>query len=218
MQIITLTPEKFQEYASCHRYRNFYQTVAYGNIMKNNGYDIHYLGFTDDNNHLIGASLIIFKEIFMSNKMAYAPHGMLINYTDSNRLQELMTKLKKLLAKQGFMYLKIDPYIPLYIRSKKGVILNTNQGANIILENLKASGFQYHGSNLNFENAKPRFEAIITLNKDIKQIFNSFDKRTRYKIKKAMRNGVEIYVGKRSKCRYSTIQKRYNSLFCKIKH
>ncbi len=195
MQIITLEPEKFQEYASNHRYRNFYQTVAYGNTMKTNGYDIHYLGFIDDNEKLIGASLIIFKEVFMGNKMAYAPRGMLFNYGNVTLLQELMTKLKKLLSKQGFMSLKIDPFIPVNIRSKHGNILNSNQEAGIILENLKASGFQYHGNNLYFENEKPRFEAIVTLNRDIKIIFNSFDKRTRYKIKKAMRSGIEIEKG-----------------------
>ncbi len=195
MQIITLTPEAFQNYATKHRYRNFYQTVAYGNTMKTNGYDIHYLGFLDDQEKLIGASLIIFKEVFMNNKMAYAPRGMLFDYGNVTLLQELMTKLKKLLSKQGFMSLKIDPFIPVNIRSKNGTILNSNHEAGIILENLKACGFQYHGSNLYFETEKPRFEAIVTLNKDIKMIFNSFDKRTRYKIKKAMRSGVEIEKG-----------------------
>ncbi len=195
MKIITLSPETFQEYASRHRYRNFYQTVAYGNTMKTNGYDIHYLGFIDENENLLGASLVIFKEVFMNYKVAYAPRGMLFDYGNMTLLQELMTKLKKLLAKQGFMYLKIDPYISLNIRKKDGTILNNNVEAGIILENLKAAGFQYHGNNLFFENAKPRFEAVVTLQKDIKQIFQLFDKRTRYKIKKAKRNGIEVYQG-----------------------
>ncbi len=195
MKIITLSPEKFQEYASKHRYRNLYQTVAYGNTMKLHGYDIHYLGFVDDNNSLLGATLLIFKEVFMGNKFAYAPRGMLFDYSNSYLLEELMTKLKKLLGKQGFMYLKIDPLIPANIRAKNGEILNSNPEIGIILENLKAVGFQHYGNHLTFENAKPRFDAVVTLNQDIKNIYAQFDKRTRYKIKKAMRSGVEISKG-----------------------
>ncbi len=195
MKIITLSPEQFQAYASSHRYRNFYQTTAYGNTMKLHGYEIHYLGFQDEHGTLLGATLLIFKEVFMGNKMAYAPRGMLFDYSNSFFLEELMTKLKKLLGKQGFIYLKIDPFIPVNIRSKDGSILNSNPEAGIILENLKSAGFQHYSAQLNFENQKPRFEAVVTLNQDIKEVYQNFDKRTRYKIKKAMRSGIEILEG-----------------------
>ena len=65
MKIVTLSPEQFDKFAQNHRYRNYYQSSAYGNVMVKFGYNIHYLGIVSDQNKLIGATLIIYKEIFI---------------------------------------------------------------------------------------------------------------------------------------------------------
>ena len=124
----------------------------------------------------------------------------------------LSSRLKKLLSKQGFISITIDPYIPVNIRNKDGKIININNEANISLENLKASGYNYLGPNLFFESEKPRFEAIITLNQNIKDIYQLCEKRVRHKIKKAIRSGIEIYKGSEKDLPifYDLIKKKYN--------
>ena len=172
MKIITLDEISFDKFANTHKYRNYYQTSAYGRTIKNNGYDIHYIGIIDDSGNLLGASLLLYKEVMMNYKIAYAPRGFLFDYTNINNLKEFTTRLKKLLGKQGFISITIDPYLPVNIRNKDGKIININNESNIALENLKASGYNYLGPNLFFESKKPRFEAIITLNDDIKDIYH----------------------------------------------
>ena len=193
MKIVTISPEQFDRYAKMHRYRNYYQTSIYGNTMRKFGFNVHFLGITDDSNKLIGASLIIYREVFMGHKIAYAPRGILFNYDNPNQLKELAEKLKKILGKQGFMLLKIDPYIPSTIRDHEGNIMNFNNQVNLIMANLEQAGFIHQGRTLFFEGEKPRWEALVLLNKDIRSIFNSFDKRTRHKIRKAANSGIECY-------------------------
>ena len=193
MKIVTISPEQFDRYAKMHRYRNYYQTSIYGNTMRKFGFNVHFLGITDDSNKLIGASLIIYREVFMGHKIAYAPRGILFNYDNPNQLKELAEKLKKILGKQGFMLLKIDPYIPSTIRDHEGSIMNFNNQVNLIMANLQTAGFIHQGRTLFFEGEKPRWEALVLLNKDIRSIFNSFDKRTRHKIRKAANSGIECY-------------------------
>ena len=195
MKIITLTEEQFDAYTRNHKYRNFYQTSAYGKTMEKEGFSIHYLGIIDEMEQLIGASLLLYKEVFMGYKIAYAPRGLLFDYHNSALLNEFTTRLKKLLSKQGFLALKIDPPVPVCIHDHTGKIMNINSEANLILENLKGANYIYHGQNLYFETEKPRFEALIPLNQDIKTVYQKFEKRTRYKIKKAIRLGVEIVLG-----------------------
>ncbi len=192
MKIVTLRPDQFEKFASNHKYRSFYQTTEYANIMTKFGYNAHYLGVVSNTNKLIGASLLIYKEVFMNNKIAYAPRGILYNYDDPDQVKELGDKLKKVLGKQGFMLLRIDPYIPLTIRDNMGNIMNFNNDGNSIIENLKAAGFEYKGKNLYFETEKPRWEALILLNRDIREIFAKFDKRTRNKIRKATNSGIIV--------------------------
>ena len=212
MKIITLNEKEFDKFANKHQYRSYYQTSNYGKVIQKHGYNTHYIGIVDDNDTLLGASLLLYKEVFMNYKIAYAPRGFLFDYTNLNNLVELTNRLKKLLSKQGYMLIKIDPYIPVNIRNKNGEIININKEANIILENLKSIGYKYLGPNLFFETEKPRFEAIITLNKDIKNIYHSFEKRIRHKIKNSIRNGVEIYKGKKEDLPllYEFIKKKYD--------
>jgi len=193
MKIVTLKPEQFDEYAKKHRYRNYYQTTAYGNTMKKFGYRIAYLGVINETNNLVGATLILYKQVFMNNKIAYAPRGVLFDFETKERTEELETALKQFLGKRGFMLLRMDPYIPLSIRSSDGSLLNINRQGEEALKSLSSPSFIYKGKNLYFENEKSRWEALILLNKDIKQIFSSFDKRTQNKIRKATNLGIEIY-------------------------
>jgi len=194
MKVVTLKPDQFDNYAKNHRYRNYMQSSTYANIMMKFGYGAQYLGVVNDENKLIGATMIIFKKLYMSYKFAYAPRGILYNYENIDNLDEMISKIKKLLNKKKFMILRIDPYIPLTIRDGEGNIMNFNNKGNEIIENLKSTGFEYKGKNLFFENEKPRWEALVLLNRDIREIFARFDKRTRNKIRKASNSGIEVII------------------------
>lgn len=192
MRIVKLSSSQFDRFTTTHRYRNFYQTSMYANVMRKFGYDSQYLGITDDNNVLIGASLIIYKEVFMKNKIAYAPRGILYNYENQEDVKLLANTLKKSLGNEGFMLLRMDPYIPITIRDFEGNIINFNNKTDQIIENLEKSGFKYKGRNLFFETEKPRWESIVVLKRDLREISSKIDKRVRNKINKAMNSGITI--------------------------
>ena len=192
MKVVTLKPDQFDNYAKNHRYRNYMQSSKYANIMTKFGYNAQYLGVVNDENKLIGATMIIFKKIYMSYKFAYAPRGILYNYENVDNLDEMIEKIRKILNKKKFMIIRIDPYIPLTIRDQDGNIMNFNNKGNEIIENLKSVGFEYKGKTLLFENEKPRWEALVLLGRDIREIFAKFDKRTRNKIRKAANSGIEV--------------------------
>ena len=192
MKIVKLSATQFDKFANTHRYRNYIQSSMYANVMTKFGYHAQFLGIVNEENKLIGATLIIYKEVFMNNKMAYAPRGILMDYENKKLLEELVEKLKKVLGKQGFMFLRIDPYIPITIRDSEGNIMNFNNKSNTIIDNLEKTGFIYKGKTLMFDSEKPRWEALVLLQKDIREIFAKLDKRTRNKIRKANNSGVEI--------------------------
>ena len=192
MKIVKLSSSQFDKFAASHRYRNYFQSSMYANVMTKFGYHAQFIGIVNDQNKLIGATLIIYKEVFMKNKIAYAPRGILYNYENEEELEELVKKLKKVLGKQGFMLLRIDPYIPLTIRDAEGNTMNFNNKGTQIIENIKKAGFEYKGKTLNFETEKPRWEALVLLQRDLREIFAKLDKRTRNKIRRASNNGIEI--------------------------
>ena len=192
MQIITLEPYQFDTFANNHKYSNYYQTSSYGKTMAENGFNVHYIGIVEDNT-LIGASLLVFKTVFMNQKIAYAPRGILFDYNDPNKVKELADKLKEVLGRQGFIILRMDPYIPATIRNEKGIVKNMNQDINNIMINIKNAGFTYKGQNKYFENELSRYEGIYILNKNNKEILDSFKKRTRHKIYRAGSCGITVF-------------------------
>lgn len=212
MKIVTLSADQFDNYAITHRYRNYFQSSAYGNLMSKFGYKSHYLGIVNDQDKLIGASLILYKTVFMKNKIAYAPRGILYNYENAPSVLELTEKLKKVLGKQHFMLLRIDPNIPITIRDNTGNIMNFNNKSNEIIETLQNAGFSYKGKTLFFETEKPRWEALVLLNRDIREIFSKFDKRTRNKIRRATNSGIEVIKDERKNINslYNFIKKKEN--------
>lgn len=212
MKIITLSEEKFTGFANNHKYGNFYQTIQYAKVMKNEEYNYHLLGFINNNNELIGATMILYRKIFFNYKMAYAPFGFLIDYTNSDLIEELTTKLKKLLIKQKFMYLKINPKIYCSERDKNGNIISYNPEVNDILEILQKNDYIHKGFNNYFENMKPRWNAIIKLTASNENLYKNLSKQVKNKINKAKHCGIEITEGNIDDIEilYEFIKRKYN--------
>ena len=192
MKIITLSGEQFTEFAKKNRYRSFYQTVNYGKLMKIDGYDYHLLGFLNNSNELIGATMILFKRVFFNYKMAYAPFGFLIDYTNNDLIEEMTDKLKKLLFKQKFLYLKINPRIECSRRDKDGNITSYNPEINDITEILQNNNYIHQGFNNYFESMKPRWNAILRLTASNENLYKDLSKQVRNKISKAKKCGIVV--------------------------
>ena len=153
MKVVNLNESQFDNFAINHKYRSYYQSSMYGNLIKKFGYKIQYIGIINDNNKLIGATLIMYKEVFMKNRIGYAPRGILFNYDNIESIPEMVEVLKKSLSKRSYMLLRIDPYIPASIRNYQGEILNLNNKVDEIAEALVKTNdgaFDQSGASLLF--------------------------------------------------------------------
>ena len=103
MNLVMLTKEQFDKFSYSHPLHSYYQTSMYANIMKSCNYEVFYFGFTDDENNLVGATMILSQTIIGSYKYAYAPRGFLINYDNKEDLSWLQV-LKTLLKERNLEY------------------------------------------------------------------------------------------------------------------
>ena len=94
MKIVKLNSQQFDKFAASHRYRNYFQSSMYANVMTKFGYRAQYVGITNNENKLIGATVLLYKEVFMINKIAYAPRGIWVNYENLDNITEVTSKLK----------------------------------------------------------------------------------------------------------------------------
>ena len=191
MKIVALTKEEFDLFAYQHKYSTYYQTSSYAETSRYEGLNTFYVGFVEDD-HLVGATLFLYKNIYMYYKYAYAPRGFLIDYTDSKLLLNVTKGLINLLKKQHYAFIKIDPPIICSERDKNGNIIYFSNTVNTILKNLKDNRYRHQGFNKYFENYKPRLIAFVNLQNSLKSIYEKIDGDAKNIIDESVKCGVEI--------------------------
>jgi lipid II:glycine glycyltransferase (peptidoglycan interpeptide bridge formation enzyme) len=193
MELIQITKEEFDVYAKNCPYKNFYQTSEYGMLMDRHSFDDYYLALKDEMGNIKAATLILITKVFIGYKWGYCPRGYLIDFKDTELLKEFTEQLKIYLKKRNFMFVKIDPYVINKSRDKLG-----NEVAGIdnssVIDSLISLGYEHTGFNLNFENMKPRWNAVIETN-SYENLFQKYSKEIRNKIRKAEKMGLQIVKG-----------------------
>ncbi len=193
MEFRELTNQEFINFITNCPLKSIYQTPEYGFIMHNQGFDSVLLGLLKDN--IVKAATLILIRKEEGFKYAYAPRGFILNYEDFDILKEFSNKIKNYLGKKGIMGIKINPLVIKAIYDFEGQMLYNNPKYELMFQTLKHNGYYHLGYNNFFEALKPRFEAIIDLNKPINELFKNVKKEYRTKIRSAIRNGIKVYKG-----------------------
>ena len=193
MKLVELSIFEFDDFANKHPLGSYHQTSNYALFASEEGYDYDLLGMIDNDNKLVAASLIIYKKIGFFNRYGYAPKGFLLDYFNPSIIKEFVHLLKKRYYGKNFSFIKINPEISIGTIDfkQKDIKYNENRMIEATLEGL---GFKKLKNNKLFEAKFPKYNAILPL-KNIS--VDSFDKRTRNKIRKSFKKGLIFEKGNR---------------------
>lgn len=194
MYIKELTNAEFNLFTDSFPYSSIFQTSEYGFIMNTQNYTSVFLGLIDDFDKIVAASLILIEKNSMF-KYAYAPKGFLIDYTNKQLVEEFTTLIKEYLNKKKIMAIKINPMIIKSSYDYRTNMAHINPNFEEQIEYLKSLEYYHLGYNNLFESFKPRYDAIIDLNKPITTLFGNMNKNFKNKVKGADKNGVRIIKG-----------------------
>lgn len=205
MQLRELTNEEFLNFSKSYNIKSIYQTIEYAFVMNKQKFDAMFIGLVDENNNIVAASLILIEKNGHF-KYAYAPRGFLIDYCNQNLLETFTKEIKKFLGKKNIIAIKISPIIIRNTYDIKYNITTKNSYYDTIFMNLKQLGYYHLGYNEKFEALKPRYEAIIDLDKPYYILFKNFTKQLRTKIRSAEIKGIKIYKGTEENLEYLYLQ------------
>ena len=71
----------------------------------------YYLGLIDENNNILGATLLLEKSLPLNYTYFYAPRGFVIDYEDKKLVQLMTKKVVEFVKNKKGIFLKIDPDI-----------------------------------------------------------------------------------------------------------
>ncbi|MEG1506072.1 MAG: peptidoglycan bridge formation glycyltransferase FemA/FemB family protein [Bacilli bacterium] len=186
MNIRELSIEEFKSFSQVHPLGNIYQTIEYGKLKSEHGFEYDLIGYCE-NDTILAASLILYKKI-NNFYYGYAPKGFLIDYNNSFFLENFTKQLKEYYSERNFAFIKINPEIAVGELNKETKNIEYNDNF-IIIDNLRKCGFKKLKNNLYFESLLPRFNAILSLNN---LSLNNFTKNTRNKVLKGVRKGLTL--------------------------
>lgn len=200
MQIIELTKDQFKNYASLHHTKSFGQTYEYSNLIKNE----LFLGMIDNSNNLYAAVLLNINNISPKIKEAYAKDGFIIDYTNTDLLNEFINELKIFLKKRKITYLITDPKFHLYTYNKDNNIEKDN---NNILSTFLNLGFIKD----TYQDDFSKYNVIINSN-NINKIYKNFSRHTKRNIKENINMGITLHKGNINNLEtfYNIIKKKTN--------
>ncbi len=172
--------QRVEEFIQNHPKGHFCQSAQWAAVKKNWTRKLVYTQNTTG--EITGAlSILIRKVPGLPFSLMYAPRGPVCDPSDRETLSALIQKAKAAARECGGYLLKIDPDIP---------HSNTD-----FIETMKELGFTLFGDGKNFEGVQPRF--VFRLNIEGKtedEVFAQFHSKTRYNIRVAQKNNVEVRV------------------------
>lgn len=194
MKLRELTKEEFASFALTHEQNNFHQTIAWGELKATNGWHNYYVGLVNDDNKIVGASLLLSKKLLLNINIFYAPRGFLIDYKDNDMLKKFTKLVKDFARKKKAIFVKIDPYVMYKEHDINGELVKDGIDNSKIVNDLIKLGYKHKGFTVYQGTLQPRWMFVLDVeNKTEDQLLKEmYHPTTRHVISKTLKLGYDI--------------------------
>ena len=186
LKLRSISKKEFDNYIKKQQNTHFMQTTAWGEFEKvTNHVTPHYLGLVDEENDIVGATLLLEEHLPLNCSNLYAPRGFAIDYKNKNLLKTFTNKLNSFAKIRKATSIRINPSITsndeeLYFLKELGY----KRISNIKLleytykidltQSLKEIEKSYSNNVKNQLSTTEKYdiELIVGTQKDLKELFN----------------------------------------------
>ena len=180
-RLIPLNQKKvFDDFVARHPKGHFLQTSSWGMVKKTTGWEPRLLLLEEDGQPA-GGIMLLKRNIPLPGLhrcIYYAPRGPVIDVHDEKKCRMLFEAVKRTAKKDGAIFLKIDPDIPVQDEKFRTI--------------LKNCGFHHNDTGMDFEGVQPGFVFRMDITPDEDTLLASMHSKTRYNIRLAQRKGVQV--------------------------
>ncbi len=171
------------------------QTSQWGQVKARIGWKNIEHPWTDLHGNTNAAALILQRSLPVGGfarrmRVLYVPKGPLLNWEDPRLRHQVLADLEQLSRKQGAIFIKIDPDIPIGYGEPGSTDASTNPLGQTIIGELQSRGWRFSQDQIQFRNT-----VQIDLTASEEEILTRMKQKTRYNIRLAERKGVHIRAG-----------------------
>ena len=196
LRLKNLEKEEFDKYVENHKTKShFLQSLSWGEFSKaKKNLTPYYLGLVNDEDKIVGATLLLEKKLPLNMCYFYAPRGFVIDFKKKEIVREMTDKVRDFAKNKKAIFVKIDPDI---IKTSFNYLNEetNNKDFDEIFKTLTSCGFKHLGFTKNFETMQPRYTFRIDLEQSLEDIESHFSKTTKQRIAKAKKIDTEVVIG-----------------------
>ncbi|MCH5189887.1 MAG: peptidoglycan bridge formation glycyltransferase FemA/FemB family protein [Oscillospiraceae bacterium] len=195
MKLTELDKQEFAEFSENNPQALFFQTPYWIEIKEQNNWSGKIVGFKE-NGEIIAATVLLFKKTpGLNAKLAYAPRGFLLDYSNFPLLEEFTKEIKQYLKTQNAFCLKINPYVDYQLRDIDGnAIEGTKQDA--LMDKLRELGFIHNGFYVDQDSKsdlEPRWISVLDIDgKSFDELYKNMRSGTKWGINNSKKNFITI--------------------------
>ena len=196
MKFEELTEDEYTKFVKYNPYKShFLQSYEWGELAKKErGLIPFYLGLKDKKK-IVGATLLLKKNLPLGKCYLYAPRGYVIDFNNFQLLEKFTEEVVKFAKEKKAIYVKVDPDIVWKKENFKGEVIEVEAKEKLIFNEMLRLGYKHLGFTKNFETMQPRYTFRIDLNLDMEEIESHFSKTTMQRIMKAQKLKTKVEIG-----------------------
>jgi peptidoglycan pentaglycine glycine transferase (the first glycine) len=171
------------------------QTAEWGAVKETHGWKAIPQVWTDGDGELCAAALVLKRTISFGGFSAklhilYVPRGPILDWRNENLQRKVLEDLKSLASKQGAIFIKIDPDVPLGFGIPESDTAITHKIGENLAAFLNRTDWQYSKDQIQFQNS-----VLLDIAGSQQKMLANMKQKTRYNIRLAERKGVLIRIG-----------------------
>jgi serine/alanine adding enzyme len=182
-----LTNEEFEIFSKDTDKNSIFQSVAWANLKSNWE---HYFVGVYNGFELVGASMVLVRNIKLGFKFAYMPRGPLLDFDDENMVKFFFSNLKTFLSKKSVVLLKFDPNIKIGNLTFEDKDQVPNISDDNLINKMSLVNLQHCGYVLSIHDSiQPRIQLGFIIDEDID---GRIGRKTMKKVNASYRKGVSL--------------------------
>ena len=199
LKLKNIEKDQYDKFVNTHKTKShFLQSLSWGEFSKSKkNLTPYYLGLVNEEDKLVGATLLLEKKLPLNYSYFYAPRGFVIDFKKKELVREMTKQVINYIKDKKAIFLKIDPDI---IKTQFNYLNEeiVNNDWEDIFNTLKEVGFKHQGFTKNFETMQPRYTFRIDLTQSLEDIESHFSKTTKQRIAKSKKLDTEVVIGNKN--------------------
>ena len=199
LKLKNIEKDQYDKFVNTHKTKShFLQSLSWGEFSKSKkNLTPYYLGLVNEEDKLVGATLLLEKKLPLNYTYFYSPRGFVIDFKKKELVREMTKQVINYIKDKKAIFLKIDPDI---IKTQFNYLNEEikNDDWQDIFNTLKEVGFKHQGFTKNFETMQPRYTFRIDLTQEMEDIESHFSKTTKQRIAKSKKLDTEVVIGNKN--------------------